>query len=47
LTTSWQQVTVTYTAAAPGSSTIDFSAYVSSAAPGPCAYLDDAAIFLS
>jgi hypothetical protein len=42
LTTSWQQVSVTYTAAA--GNTLDFNAYVPKAAPGPCFYADDAAI---
>jgi PKD repeat protein len=45
LTTSWQKVTVSYTTASPGS-TLDFNAYVSSAAPGTCFYADDAAISL-
>ena len=39
--------TLTYVAASPGSSTLDFNAYVSSAAPGSCFYADDATIFLS
>jgi parallel beta-helix repeat protein len=47
LTTSWQQVAVTYTPQSPGASTIDFNAYVSSAAPGTAFYADDAAIFLN
>jgi len=42
LTTSWQQVSVTYTAAA--GNTLDLNAYVPKAAPGPCFYADDAAI---
>ena len=46
LTTSWQQVSLTYTPASPGSSTLDFNAYVVSAPPGTCFYADDAAIFL-
>jgi parallel beta-helix repeat protein len=46
LTTSWQQVTVAYTTQAPGSSTLDFNAYVSSAAPGSRFYADDAEIYL-
>jgi parallel beta-helix repeat protein len=48
LTTSWQQVTVTYTAVSPGSSTLDFNAYLSSAdaPPGTCFYADDAAVLL-
>jgi PKD repeat protein len=44
LTTSWKQVTVTYTPAAPGASTLDFNALVSSAQPGTCFYADDASI---
>jgi len=48
LTTAWQQVTVTYTAASPGSSTLDFNTYLSSAdaPPGTCFYADDAAVLL-
>jgi parallel beta-helix repeat protein len=46
LTTSWAQVTVAYATQAPGSSTLDFNAYVSSAAPGSCFYTDDASIYL-
>jgi parallel beta-helix repeat protein len=44
LTTSWRQVTVTHTVAAPGSSTLDFNAYVPKAAPGTGFYADDAMI---
>jgi PKD repeat protein len=47
LTTGWQQVAVTHRALSPGTSTIDFNAYVSSAAPGTAFYADDAAIFLN
>jgi hypothetical protein len=47
LTTSWQQVAVTYAPAAPAASTLDFNAYVSSAPPGTCFYADDASITLS
>jgi PKD repeat protein len=46
LTTSWQKVTLTHTTASPGS-TLDFNAYVTSAAPGTCFYADDASILLS
>jgi parallel beta-helix repeat protein len=46
LTTSWQQVTVAYTTQSPGSSSLDFNAYVSSAAPGTCFYADDVSIYL-
>jgi parallel beta-helix repeat protein len=45
LTTSWQQTSVDYTIGSPGS-TLDFNAYVTSAAPGTCFYADDAAVFL-
>ena len=45
LTTSWQQVTVTHTTVSPGAGdTLDFSAYVSQAAPGTCFYADDVSI---
>jgi hypothetical protein len=43
LSTSWQQVTVTYTIRSPGS-TLDFQAYVTNPAPGTAFYADDAAI---
>jgi hypothetical protein len=46
LTTSWQQVAVTNTVVSPGS-TLDYSAYVTNAAPGTCFYADDASIFIS
>jgi parallel beta-helix repeat protein len=46
LGTSWQQVTVTYVAAAPGASTLDFTAYVSNAPVGATFYADDASITL-
>jgi parallel beta-helix repeat protein len=48
LTTSWQQVTVSYTAASPGTTNLDFNAYLSStdAPPGTCFYADDASIVL-
>jgi hypothetical protein len=45
LTTSWQQVTVTYAIKSPGS-TLDFQAFVQNAAPGTAFYADDAAIVL-
>ena len=45
LTTTWSQVGVSIRTASPGS-TLDFNAYVSSAAPGTCFYADDAAIVL-
>ncbi len=44
LSTNWQLVTVTYTPAAPGASTLDFNAYISSAPVGTCFYADDAAV---
>ena len=44
LTTSWQQVSVTHTVAAPGASTLDFNVYVAKAAPGTVFYADDAFI---
>jgi Carbohydrate binding domain len=49
LSTSWQQVTVSYSPASPGSSTLDFNAYVQHAngAPGTCFYADDASIVLT
>jgi parallel beta-helix repeat protein len=46
LSTSWQQVTVAHTTVSPGS-TLDFNAYVTSAAPGTCFYADDVAVYLS
>jgi len=45
LATSWQLVSLTYTPAAPGASTLDFNANVSSAGPGSCFYADDAAVY--
>jgi hypothetical protein len=46
LSTSWQQVSVSYTVTSPGSSSLDFSAYLSSAdaPPGTCFYADDVSI---
>ncbi len=46
LSTAWQQVTVTDVPMAPGASTLDFNAYISSAPPGTCFYADDASITL-
>jgi Carbohydrate binding domain len=46
LTTSWQQVSVTYTPAQAGS-TLDFNAYISKAASGTGFFADDAAISAS
>jgi PKD repeat protein len=44
LTTSWQQVSLSYSPVAGGSSSLDFQAYVSSAPPGSSFSADDAAI---
>jgi parallel beta-helix repeat protein len=44
LTSTWQQVTVTYSPASPGSSTLDFNAYVVKGAPGTSFDADDASI---
>jgi parallel beta-helix repeat protein len=46
LTTSWQLVSVSYTPVSPGSSNLDFNAYLpaASAPPGTCFYADDAVI---
>ena len=46
LTTSWQQVSLSYTPVAPGS-TLDFNAYVTKAAPGTCFAADDVSISAS
>ena len=46
LGTAWQMVTVTHKVLSPGS-TLDFNAYVSSAAAGSSWYADDAAVYLS
>ncbi len=45
LTSSWQQLTTTYTTVTPGS-TLDVEAYVSNAAAGPCFQADDASLTL-
>jgi parallel beta-helix repeat protein len=47
LSTSWQQFTLTYVPQAPGSSTLDYTAYTTNAPPGPCFYADDAAVTVS
>jgi hypothetical protein len=47
LTTTWQQVIVQYSPVSPGSSTLDFTAYVSNAPVGATFYADDASITLS
>jgi hypothetical protein len=44
LSTAWQQVATTLVPTQPGSSTLDYAAYVSKAAVGPCFYADDASI---
>ena len=44
LTTAWQQISVSYTPAAPGASTLDLHAYVTGAPPGTCFLADDATI---
>ncbi len=44
LSTSWQQVTVSYQVGAPGASTLDLNAYVAKAPPGVCFYADDASV---
>jgi hypothetical protein len=45
LTTSWQQITVTYTIKSPGS-TLDFQGFVANPGPGAVFYADDASIQL-
>ena len=47
LTTSWQQVTLSYTPASPGSTYLDLNAYTTTAnsPPGTCFYVDDVAIY--
>ena len=44
LTSSWQQVTVAYSPVSPGSSTLDFNAYVAKGAAGTSFDADDASI---
>jgi hypothetical protein len=44
LTTAWQQVSVGYTPASPGDSTLDLNAYVTGAPPGTCFLVDDVTI---
>jgi hypothetical protein len=44
LTTTWQQVTTTYVAADPGSSSFDLNGYTSAAPPGTCFYADDISV---
>jgi parallel beta-helix repeat protein len=45
LTNAWQQISLTYTPAAPGGSTLDLNAYVSKAAAGTGFYADDVAVY--
>ena len=47
LTTDWQPVTVTYTPAAPGLSTLDLTGYVLDAPPGTCFLADASAMTLA
>jgi hypothetical protein len=47
LGTAWQAVTLSYVTIAPGSTTLDFTAYVENAAVGTCFYADDASITLN
>jgi parallel beta-helix repeat protein len=47
LSTSWQQLKLTYVPQAPGSSNLDYTAYTTNAPPGICFYADDAAITVS
>ena len=44
LGTDWQLVSLSYVPTSPGSSTLDFNAYLSSAPVGVCFYADDASI---
>lgn len=46
LSTSWQQVSVSYVPLVPGGSTLDYTAYTLNAPPGTCFYADDASIHL-
>ena len=45
LTTAWQQITLNAVTTVVGS-TVDYTAYVSNAAPGNCFYADDASVAL-
>jgi parallel beta-helix repeat protein len=44
LGTGWNLLTVSYVPVSPGSSTLDFNAYITGAPPGTCFYADDAVI---
>jgi hypothetical protein len=46
LSTAWQIVALSYAPVAPGSTTLDFTAYVENATVGTCFYADDASITL-
>jgi hypothetical protein len=46
LTTSWQQLSISYVPNVPGS-TLDFNAYISSAPPGTCFTADDVDIHVT
>jgi PKD repeat protein len=47
LSTSWQQIKLTYVPQAPGSSNLDYTAYTTNTPAGNCFYADDAAITVS
>jgi PKD repeat protein len=47
LTPSWQRLSVTYDAVAPGTGSLDLTAYVTNGAPGTCFYADDASLTLT
>jgi hypothetical protein len=44
LTAEWQKLTVSYTPAAPGSSNLDYNAYISNAPVGSCFNADDVSV---
>jgi parallel beta-helix repeat protein len=44
LTTAWQEVTLTYVAASPGSSTLDLNGFATSVPPGTCFSADDVSL---
>jgi len=44
VTTTWQQVSTTYVAAAPGSSNLDLNGYTTSSPTGTCFYADDVSV---
>jgi hypothetical protein len=47
LSTAWQRVMMSYVPVAPGSTSLDFNAYVDNAAVGVCFYADDAWITIN